>query len=179
MTWVRDSELRKLLIWRTPYQSTCISFFFLLFLFFFWPSKKEITPWRSSTEEKRHHMPLLLLHSCFYLYGEVCAKNSSKRSSGISAKLLGYITEQSIDTLGWTGPPLIASTHNFKYCRVLLDVESLYSVYLWHSGSYFESFQTKRSRCVNDGSLWQLIEIFQRQYISVGFLCMDKHIKSN
>lgn len=171
MTWVGESELCELLIWRAPHQSS--------FFFFFFALDKEITPWRSSAEERRHHTPLLLLRSCFYLYGEVCAKNSSKRSSGISAKLLRYITEQSIDTLGWTSPPLITSTHNFKYCRVWLDVESLYSAYLQHSVSYFESFKMKRSSSGKWWMLWQLIEVFQQPYILVGFLCVDKRIKLN
>lgn len=113
---------------------TCTSLYFFIFCLAF---NKEITPWHFSAEQRRHHTSLLSLHSCFCLYGEVCAKNSSKHSSGIAAKLLHYITEQSIDTLGWTDPPLITSTHNFKCCRVLLIVESSYSAYQRHSVSFF------------------------------------------
>lgn len=155
MTWLGDCARCSF----DAHINKAVVFFF--FIFFFLALDKEITPWRSSAEERRHHTPLLSLRSCFYLYGEVCAKNSSKRSSGISAKRLGYITEQSIDTLGWTGPPLITSTHSFKYCRVLLRVESLYSAYLRHSASYFESFERDRSRV---GKWWmpgQLVEVFQ------------------
>lgn len=118
--------------------------------FFFLARDREIAPWRSSAEERRHHMPLFSLCSCFYLYGEVCAKNSSKRSSGISAKLLRYVIEQSIDTLGWISPPLITSTHNFKYCRMLFNVSSLYSAYLQNSiiSNYLKR---KDLAFVNDG----------------------------
>lgn len=96
MTWVGDSALRKQLIWRAPYQSSCI------FFFFFFDTRQ-----RNRTLERRHHTPLAPLAALllFYLYGEVCAKNSSKRSSGISANLLRYITEQSIDTLGRSSHP--------------------------------------------------------------------------
>lgn len=170
MTWVGDSELCQLLIWRAPYQSI---------FFFFLARDREIAPWRSSAEERRHHTPLFSLCSCFYHYGEVCAKNSSKRSSGISAKLLRYVIEQSIDTLGWIGPPLITSTHNFKYCRMLFNVESLYSAYLQNSINYFELFKTQRSSICKWWMLWQFIEIFQQPYILVGFVCVDKRIKSN
>lgn len=145
---------------------------------FFLGLDKEITPWRSSAEERRHHTPLLSLCSCLYLYGKVCAKNSSKRSSGISAKLLRYITEQSIDTLGWAGPPLIISTHNFKYCRVLL-YRCWEFISISTPVSYCESFKTKRSGFGKQWMWWQIIEAFQQPFISVGVLCVDKHIKSN
>lgn len=108
---------------------------------FFGTRWNKIKRWLSPAEERRRHTLLLSLHSCFYLDGEVCAKNSSTRSSQISAKLLGYITEQSIDTSGWTGPLLITSTHNFKYREVLVIVEHLYSPRLWRSLCYFQSFE--------------------------------------